>query len=163
MKLNAPLSAGARYRLSEVAEWLEAGAPERAGCTFNMENFGVATPCGTAVCIGGALIEFRRRFDFRLSDGPWSVYLRPVRMMTVDDAAFLAGKLLEPMELAEYEELFFAHGWASQQPYEGITPVIAGRVVRALITTNEITWDQEWQSYLAANPEVQAWEEDYLW
>lgn len=54
-------------RLTELAVWLEAGAPVSHGVTeFNMAGF-IEAPtkgCGTACCIAGAAIQFSRETPF---------------------------------------------------------------------------------------------------
>lgn len=53
-----------RIALTQVAEWLESGAPhivEQTGeviYSFNMSTSGQANSCGTACCIAGAVVAF---------------------------------------------------------------------------------------------------------
>ena len=105
-------------RLNIIAEWLEAGAPERHGITkFDMGEWNFTTSCGTTCCIGGAAEIF-----FGLpTNAPWEV---------LDEALGLDEETTN--------DLFFPYEVGDR--WSAITPAWAARCIRKLIETGEVDW-----------------------
>lgn len=131
-------------RLTEIAEWLEAGAPEKCNISgFNMNTFGEKSSCGTVCCIAGSA----NAFHFESIGEKWNVY-------DLDDPG-LASTLLGLTEDQSYR-LFYPESWAGnvgcrnpelkldwkgEQPWHNISPQHAARVIRNLIATGDVDWN----------------------
>lgn len=122
-----------KERLTEVALWLEAGAPERK---FNMNrlldiSFTTDTTnwCGTECCIAGYVVT---RF------APEDV----VMVEKNGSADHLAGELLD-LEPEMADQLFYPKDSHSRQieDWSAITPEQAGVVVRNLVETGDVDWE----------------------
>jgi len=109
-------------RLTEIAEWLDRGAPERrvsGGVIngFDMESFyDDHAACGTTCCIAGAAVAFHKGYS---ALDAWNV----------DD---IAQELLG-LTREQAGELFFS-GFGS-------TPQHAASVIRHLIATGTVDWN----------------------
>lgn len=139
-------------RLTEIAEWLEQGAPHRprsngaTGVTgFNMLHYAmndVGTDCGTACCIAGAANAFH--FDSEGQD--WQDYWL--------DSAAMARELLG-LSRPQSDALFYPRDWNGDvgvrneltydtdgsPNWDCISPQHAGRVVRHFIATGVVDWN----------------------
>jgi len=122
-----------KERLTEVALWLEAGAPERK---FNMNRFlntDETTPlsnwCGTECCIAGYVVTRFAPEDVVMAEKNGS-------------ADHLAGELLD-LEPEMADQLFYPKDSHSRQieDWSAITPEQAGVVVRNLVETGEVDWE----------------------
>ena len=130
-------------RLTELAEWLEAGAPEKAGVVeFDMSDF-INVPleyaalerahdwvpsCGTACCIAGAAVQFEQA---RVGREPWTPgCMRGGAIM--DKARGLLG--LDELQAGE----LFVPGYPGA--WRDIRPDYAARVIRKLIETGFVDW-----------------------
>jgi len=114
-------------KLTEIAEWLEAGAPERKGVTgFDMETFLSDKGCGTACCIAGAVVQFDRKAPYRTADEAIGAGIDPG-----NDAA---GILDIEEDMAD--ELFYARG----EDLDRVDSAWAARCVRKLIETGRVDW-----------------------
>lgn len=128
-------------KLTEIAEWLEAGAPERDGVVkFNMKNFIVPEGCGTACCIAGAVVQFSSALPFRSSK-----HFYVESPLSIRDAA----ESLLGLDYHESEELFYAPSvlekFEDELPHgadalDMITPAWAARCIRNLIETGKVDW-----------------------
>ena len=57
--MNSQVNITPRDRLVEVAEWLEAKTPMKAGVTkFDMHHWVEKNECGTSCCLAGAIVQF---------------------------------------------------------------------------------------------------------
>lgn len=127
-----------KERLEEVAQWLEAGAPERK---FNMETLlevktssAVHNWCGTECCIAGYVVT---RYI------PQDVNLDTIEK----DASRLLG-LKEPVS----DALFFPKTLDLKEPvglfgsktdgWENITPAQAAQAVRNVMKHNNPFWEE---------------------
>lgn len=122
-----------KERLTQVAEWLEAGAPERR---FNMNrlldiSFATDTTnwCGTECCIAGYVVT---RF------APEDV----VMMEQNSNADYFAGELLD-LEPEKADQLFYPKDSHARQleDWSAITPQQAATVVRNLVETGDVDWE----------------------
>jgi len=104
-------------RLAEIAEWLETGAPEKNGVAFDMRRFKLATDCGTTCCIGGAAVQF-----FGNKYTPFSSSGAASMLVINDETA---------------KDLFYPE----ESYYTSITPDLAARCIRKLITTEQVDWE----------------------
>ena len=141
-------------RLTQLAEWLEAGAPHKDGVDrFDMGHGVTVTSCGTACCIAGAATQFfggevgqnllqKAKHDYEektkerhlspRGEAPWEGH---DRISGVFDRAM---ELLE-LDLGEARELFTPElidpdFWAL------ITPAEAAQTIRQMIATGEVDW-----------------------
>ena len=127
-----------KERLEEVAQWLEAGAPER---TFNMGRLlddETGSPdnnwCGTECCIAGYVVT---RYI------PQNVNLDQIE----EDATELLGleesvsdTLFYPKVLGSIESV---GGWDSETGgWENITPAQAAQAVRNVMKHNNPLWEE---------------------
>ena len=114
----------ARQRLAELASWLEQGAPQRNGHTFNMETFCMETSCGTAACIAGTAIRWWG--DSGLG-------------MILSQAQELLG-----LSYDDARRMFFARGADVNAmrvvDWRRITPQMAGAVIRHYLDTGVVDW-----------------------
>lgn len=125
-------------RLSEVAAWLEAGAPHSGGVEeFNMDVGVHHTDCGTACCIAGAVCQFFDPFP----EGPEGLERRWLSSTGSEGVANRATRLLGiPDDLegrGKAEELF-----RSVSNNDFITPKIAAKALRHFIATGEVVYEQ---------------------
>lgn len=103
-------------RLTQIAEWLEAGAPHRGGVAgFDMRYVTSTTDCGTVCCIAGAANAF---FDAHLG-------------MSVNAARRLGINRMQSLEL------FMPDGYTLEGKYSAAH---AARCIRKLIATGEVDW-----------------------
>lgn len=113
-------------RLTEIAEWLEAGALRRQEVRgFNMERFcdGDAE-CGTVLCICGAAIAFdAHRSNAKLGELEYANEERGAHILGLNIGT--ANKLFYPRSIDAWDR---------------ITPEHAGRVIRNLIATGQVNW-----------------------
>lgn len=119
-----------KRRLVKLAEWLEAGAPEKKGVAgFDMSSYVEVRKCGTVCCLAGAAQCF---FDPKHTvknlnkwwpDWDWS------------EAAELLG--LDPTTA---DALFHPDQISDTMCWEHIKPKQAARVVRHLIETGKVDW-----------------------
>jgi hypothetical protein len=118
-----------KERLTQVAEWLEAGAPERR---FNMNRLldtetttDRTNWCGTECCIAGYVVT---RF--------WP---EDVVMAEKDGSAdTLAGEILD-LEPEMADRLFYPRN--TVEDWSAITPEQAALVVRNLLQHGEVDWE----------------------
>lgn len=132
--------------LTEIAEWLEAGAPHETeqakGATFHMdyvkkninelyvtayanlmENDWITPSCGTVMCIAGATLQFS------------GIELNHFNM---SKDMIKAGEILE-LDTVKYQTLF--EPWDYYKiGAEDITPAMAAKTIRNLIETGEVVW-----------------------
>lgn len=122
-----------KERLTQVAEWLEAGAPERK---FNMnrllnisETTDTVNWCGTECCIAGYVVTKFAPEDVAIVADSGS-------------ADWLAGKLLD-LEPETADDLFYPKDSHARQieDWSAITATQAATVVRHLIETEEVNWE----------------------
>jgi len=132
-------------RLTELAEWLERGAPEQKGVTkFDMGDFicleeykthtdmwekykegaldeadSILRRCGTACCIAGAAVMFYSKHPA----------LSRLQYNEADD-----GRDLLDLTAEQSNRLFFPRN------LDLITPSWAARCIRKLIETGEVDW-----------------------
>jgi hypothetical protein len=136
-------------RLIEIAEWLEAGAPERAGIVeFNMRDAiepvrSIDWACKTACCIAGAAIQFERSHrgesPIKSRRCMGDIHLDAIRILGIN--------------FSEAHGLFFGNGYIDgsissvKGSFRGglnsITPEIAARTIRHFIATGDIDWTLE--------------------
>ena len=118
-----------KERLTEVALWLEAGAPERK---FNMNRFlntDTTNGCGTECCIAGYAVT---------KYAPEQV-ISAEMYGTADD---LARDLLG-LSNEDAGQLFYAKsplGYSYTGHWEDISPYDAAIVVRNFIKTGQVDW-----------------------
>lgn len=114
-------------KLTEIAEWLEAGAPERNGVVeFDMRHFiepNVHRLCGTTCCIAGAALQFEAAEPYADTD---EVFER--LFMTVGEAARYV------LDLTNKQAEWLFHGRL------GASPAWAARCIRKLIATGKVDW-----------------------
>ena len=116
-------------RLTELAEWLEAGAPHKGNVDgFNMNVFEAndVPGCGTVCCIAGAANQFFGNDGSRENDS-----------FHADDYA--AARLDLDKQIAE--DLFFVNAYGESIDRCDITPAWAARTIRHLIATGEVDWE----------------------
>lgn len=131
--------------LDRIATWLEAGAPHESGISFNMNylyssNAGeawidgemVEQDCGTACCIAGAALQFGGKPDLINPDDFDA---------DQDERGFEEAAKLIGMEYKDAHALFYPEETSPFDHYEEITPEYAARVVRKLIKTGEVDWE----------------------
>jgi hypothetical protein len=132
-------------RLVMLAEWLEAGAPEKDNVTrFSMTNWIVPqkNSCGTACCIAGATVQFfndeARTFKseqdvYNASLKGVQEYARGLLDLTKDQAndLFYANEYF----IVENEDALYY-----SKALKAITPAHAARVIRKFIATGEIDY-----------------------
>ena len=127
-----------KERLEEVAQWLEAGAPERK---FNMnllldEEKGSANKnwCGTECCIAGYVvtryIPQDVNFDMIEEDATKLLGLKE----SVSDALFYP-KVLGSDDYSDSLGLHFGY-------WEDITPIQAAQAVRNVMKHNNPLWEE---------------------
>lgn len=120
-----------KERLEEVAQWLEAGAPERR---FNMsrlldEKTSSADKnwCGTECCIAGYVVT--RYIPFK------------VNFDTIEeDAAELLGLDLNTSDDLFYPKILGSYSWDGG--WEDITPTQAAKAVRNVMEHNNPFWQE---------------------
>lgn len=119
-------------RLTQIAEWLEAGRPFRHGVS-NLNMMGVL--CGTSCCIGGAALQW------------WDAgYVAAYRSGTNHgiDWRGRAGELLGlPNLISAGLMLGFnatTDSLGESMPLCRVTPEWAARCIRKLIATGEVDW-----------------------
>ena len=141
-----------KARLVRVAEWLEASAPtvgkisgfnlgeviEPAEYSHAVQNDGSAVrhSCGTVCCIAGAIVQFELQERFgEMADVTEEVYGSPIctNRSVLDTAAELVG--IREKNVA-YN--LFVPGVALGR----VTPAQAAKVVRNLIETGEVNWNE---------------------
>ena len=106
-------------RLTEIAEWLEAGAPHKGAVDgFNMVDYTTETDCGTCCCIAGAANAFAGQ--------------------PLGSEACARGLL--DLRLGQAEELF-APNYPAPADWGDVTPAWAARCIRKLIATGEVDWE----------------------
>ena len=131
-------------RLTEVTEWLEAGAPHRkieGGVVdaFEMDvGVTIDTDCGTACCIAGAVCQFNQPFD--LSDG-LGEQQNEVNWRGEEGVMARALSLLGLNRSGE--GLRLAHRiFRANDHNEHITAEVAARVMRHFLNTGELEWPE---------------------
>lgn len=121
-----------------VLAWLDAGAPHTAGKGFNMNQFWLAaggmsdfnnSPCGTAMCIAGAIADFNGLSGL-IDDGD------PLEV----------GRHIGLTEEQSYI-LFFAGNHSCgdllrETDFKHLTPAMAAHAIRTLIATGTPEWDE---------------------
>lgn len=106
-------------RLIDLAEWCEAGCPERNGVVgFDMSDYEQSTSCGNVCCLAGAACYF-----YGASGGPGWI--------------FPAAKALG-LSFLQADELFIPD---VEFPFAEITPAMAARTLRHLVETGEVRWE----------------------
>lgn len=126
-------------RLIDLAEWCEAGCPERGNVIgFDMNDAINVAPgdCGAVCCLAGAATQFyggkagEVLFDQALDRGSaqWqsrihspNVRQTAMQVLGIDDD--IAYRLFEPCN------------------FEKVTPAIAARTLRHLAATGEVRWE----------------------
>lgn len=133
-----------RELLTQIAEWLEAGAPHKAGISqFNMNKLidtasytNSPNPihgCGTACCIAGAAIQFTQE----------NKNLPPMDRLPAISANWQqAGELLRLQDDLAYA-LFFGENLEGKWivDLEEVTAKDAAKVIRHLLATGEVDWN----------------------
>lgn len=138
-----------KERLTQIAEWLEEGAPIRGNVTgFNMECFITEEynenyqPCGTICCIGGAAVAFF---------GPPELFQAYAKGDHVrEPASYAAGRYLD-LSSDEATSLFYASDdfiggalvWREEREEDllpDITTDWAARCIRKFIETGDVDW-----------------------
>lgn len=146
MKSNqlALLSPEGIKRLTEVTEWLEAGAPHKTigGAVieaFEMDVGVTLDPeCGTACCIAGAVCQFSQ--PFKLSDG-LGEQQNEVNWRGEDGVMARALSLLGLNRCSE--GLRLAHRiFRANDDNDHITAEIAARAMRHFLNTGELEWPE---------------------
>lgn len=123
-------------RLTEIADWLDQGAPEKAHVTkFDMANFieDAGKPnsgCGTACCIAGAAIQFSRAI-------PFESYSQAMESTDLDEGFVDEAASILDLEIDQAEALFYARNTGDLR---SISPAWAARCIRKLIATGEVDW-----------------------
>jgi hypothetical protein len=123
-------------RLTEVAEWLEAGAPERKFDMRTFFDFDAKQPqnwCGTSCCIGGYVLSKY-------------VYDNPIDYFeSVDSDEVQAGNALG-LTQEQWRALFFIYDMKTSIAYRAswkdVTPAQAAKAVRNLIATGDTNWPE---------------------
>lgn len=119
-------------KLTEIAEWLEAGAPERDYVNeFHMANFIRANGCGTSCCIAGAAVQFECH---GACGSTLDTYSAP--------EVYKAAKGLLGLSEETAQELFYAESIQDDR-FKGLNdigPQWAARVIRHLIATGRVEW-----------------------
>lgn len=111
-------------RLTEIAEWLEAGAPRKGGVDgFDMGGYFHKTPCETVCCIAGTAIEWHSPGGFA-ECASWEKTTRGVAADILDIGLSQAYDLFLPSGQAE----FASKAWAA-------------RTIRRLIETGVVDWE----------------------
>lgn len=130
-----------KERLEEVAQWLEAGAPERK---FNMNRLldtsmssAEKNWCGTECCIAGYVVTRYKPFEFNIfrieEDATEILGLEP----EVSDALFY------PKVLGSDEPLgVFGVFGSKTDGWENITPIQAAQAVRNVMKHNNPLWEE---------------------
>lgn len=118
-------------RLTAIAEWLEAGAPERDGVAgFDMRDFIDRRSCGTYCCIAGAAVAMFEPSLF-LNNNPYTGDTLATEILDLDEDTA--------------DALFYALG-ASTDAMDWSPAVVAddaawaARCVRKLIATGKVDW-----------------------
>jgi hypothetical protein len=114
-------------RLTELAEWLEAGAPIRNGVDgYDISDFSQPAECGTAFCLAGAVIQWHFPGGLESAESSPGV-LR------------LSAPAMEILGLSrdQANALFFPVGLCGE---EYTDTAYAARVLRHLIATGEVAW-----------------------
>jgi hypothetical protein len=142
-------------RLTELAEWLEAGAPHKNGVVAFDMNVGVAhNGCGTVCCIAGAAVQFfsplasdyasdaedsydQAVLENDYNNGEATLASQCDFLRVGRDAQALLGLDLETAEALFKPE---SEHWG-EAIWDEITPMKAARVVRHLIATGRVDWD----------------------
>ncbi len=141
-------------RLTQLAEWLEAGAPHKNGVDhFDMGHGVAVTSCGTACCIAGAATQFfggevgqsllqeaKQVYEEELGDDlPTPRGEAPWQGDGLIDGVF--GHAMELLELDQNQarELFTPKP-IDQNFWSLITPAEAAQTIRQLIATGEVDW-----------------------
>jgi hypothetical protein len=126
----APTETIYRYRLIEIAEWLEAGAPVRGKVVgFDMGTVMHEDICGTVCCIAGAAIQF----------------FTPFRSLTAysDDVLGTPYGKYGQRELglteSQAQALFCPPGSYSKP--NAYTPDWAARTIRHFLATGIVDWE----------------------
>ena len=150
--MNAQINLAPRERLIEVAEWLEAKTPVKAGVNeFDMTHWVQQNECGTSCCLAGAIVQFDQAAKglntltdgdvSEISEGAANEYCE-----IGDYAGDLCG--LSP---AEARTLFCEHTSATAP--EAIT------TIRRYLDTGKLYWDHNGKnsgesSYLARSRQL---------
>jgi hypothetical protein len=130
-------------RLTAIAQWLEAGAPEKAGVSrFHMTRYIVQDHqhCGTRCCIAGAAIQFDRA---EKGERPYRHETEITGVNTYDCTAVVtvAARILDlPFNTAA--KLFVGEN-THHSPgamLSDVTPAWAARCIRKLMATGEVDW-----------------------
>jgi hypothetical protein len=124
-------------RLEIIAKWLEAGAPHVDGTYgFNMDVFLLHNRqdysgeyCGTAMCIGGAAIQFFSK----LASNCRNKDARARDLLGLADVE--AKKLFYPYTLDRHFKNSRDWEWSQIKPQD------AAKVIRHLIDTGEVDWE----------------------
>jgi hypothetical protein len=123
-------------RLVAIAEWLEAGAPERDGVSgFCMESFQQERSCGTVCCIAGAANSFwsplKNQIDTRdLKSDSYPLATRAAELLGVEFGPLPLQGLAWDLFMIEGDDFLMRR----------ITPAWAARCIRKLIATGEVDW-----------------------
>ncbi|MDR3445950.1 hypothetical protein [Dyella sp.] len=132
--MNAQLNVTPRQRLIEVAEWLEAKTPAKAGVVeFDMSHWVEQNECGTSCCIAGAIVQFDQAANGRAAlsvgeIGEIDEGLADHYYSIGDYAGDLCG-----LNTAQADELFTNNLDA--------TPSDAATAIRRFLDTGEMYWD----------------------
>ena len=122
------LSPLAVERCTAIAEWLEAGAPERNGVAgFDMAVYARAKDCGTVCCIGGtALYWYDGRINF---DNPFSISNAAAAILDIANLNYcvLFNPRLSVRYVCNLDLTDIDAGWAA-------------RCLRHFIATGEVDW-----------------------
>jgi hypothetical protein len=133
--MNAQINPTPRERLIEVAEWLEAKTPMKAGVNeFDMSHWVEQNECGTSCCLAGAIVQFDQaaKGNATLIDGDVSE-IGPEVANQYYDIGDYAGDLCE-LNPAEAESLFRENMDA--------TPADAAVTIRRFLSTGKLYWDR---------------------
>lgn len=140
--------------LTEIAEWLEAGAPHKGDLTgFDMTTYGLHNSCGTVACIAGAAVDFHRADLFQRALGSWSeapIAVPPVAReilgLTYNQSEVLFCPCDDtdedyPDDRGDLCEVYFEDDEDQDWIRHGdIDAAWAARTIRHLIATGRVNW-----------------------
>ena len=132
--MNAQINLTPRERLIEVAEWLEAKTPMKAGVNdFDMRHWVEQNECGTSCCLAGAIVQFDQA-------------AKGLNTLTDGDVSEISeGAANEYCEIGDYAgDLCGLNPAEAQSLFRenmDATPADAAVTIRRYLSTGKLYWD----------------------